>query len=105
MIRLYLERAVATNRRTCGDYDDLSNLEIRKVAIESTQDPNEGFKAKNASFYISYMDPSKDRVGKHVDRMLRSEEALMRRRDASISLVSIGGLKLNKKRLERVRIV
>ncbi|CAH2079859.1 unnamed protein product [Thlaspi arvense] len=71
MIRLYLELAVATDRTMFSNNDDLSKLKIRKVAIESTQDPNAGLKAKNATFYISYMDPSNARVGKHVDRIAK----------------------------------
>ncbi|XP_020866718.1 UPF0725 protein At3g19520 isoform X2 [Arabidopsis lyrata subsp. lyrata] len=72
-IRLYLELAVSSKRNMFFKDEDLSNLEIVKVAIETTttsQDPNEGhLNAMNTTVYISYRDPSEARVGKDVDRI------------------------------------
>ncbi|EOA38016.1 hypothetical protein CARUB_v10009487mg [Capsella rubella] len=71
-IRLYLELAVARKCRMFIKGEDLSNLEIVKVALQKTssQDPNEGhFNAKNTTVYISYRDTSEARVGKDVDRI------------------------------------
>ncbi|VVA97845.1 unnamed protein product [Arabis nemorensis] len=58
-IRLYMELAVATTDR---NRYHLPNLKIVKVAMDG-----DGLNAKNAVFYIRYLDES--RVGKDVDRI------------------------------------
>ncbi|CAA7055453.1 unnamed protein product [Microthlaspi erraticum] len=68
-IRLYVELAIAIYPSLDWEDDDLSNLEIVDVAIESTQDPSEGLNAKNATVYIRFRDPSEARVGMEVDRV------------------------------------
>ncbi|KAG7647441.1 Protein MS5 [Arabidopsis thaliana x Arabidopsis arenosa] len=71
-IRLYLELAVATtNRGTIRDLDDLSNLKIIQVAIDTTpQDVDLVFnRTYFAIVYIQYKDSCEARVGKDVDRV------------------------------------
>ncbi|CAA7055482.1 unnamed protein product [Microthlaspi erraticum] len=68
-IRLYVELAIAIYPSLDWEDDDLSNLEIVDVAIESTQGPSEGLNAKNATVYIRFRDPSEARVGMEVDRV------------------------------------
>ncbi|CAL9216401.1 unnamed protein product [Arabidopsis halleri] len=71
-IRLYLELAVATtNRGTITDHNDLSNLKIIQVAIDTTpQDVDLVLNRTNfAIVYIRYKDSCEARVGKDVDRV------------------------------------
>uniref|UniRef100_A0A1J3J7S6 Uncharacterized protein n=1 Tax=Noccaea caerulescens TaxID=107243 RepID=A0A1J3J7S6_NOCCA len=68
-IYLYMELAAATYPSLGWREDDLANLEIVDVAIESTQGPSEGPNAKNATVYIRYKDPSEARAGMEVDRV------------------------------------
>ncbi|CAH8272465.1 unnamed protein product [Arabidopsis lyrata] len=71
-IRLYLELAVSTtNRATVMVHDDLSNLMIVQVVIDTTpQDVDLVFNRTNfAIVYIMYKDSCEARVGKDVDRV------------------------------------
>ncbi|KAG7615623.1 Protein MS5 [Arabidopsis thaliana x Arabidopsis arenosa] len=98
-ILLYLELVVATSFRNHITHG-LTSLKILKVAMEIPRSPgvsvNMGLDAYDATFYISYKDFCKARVGKEVDRI-----ALVRRiLDPQLEILRLGGYTLSSQTIK-----
>ncbi|VYS62343.1 unnamed protein product [Arabidopsis thaliana] len=98
-ILLYLELVVATSFRNHITHG-LTSLKILKVAMEISRSPgvsvNMGLDAYDATFYISYKDFCKARVGKEVDRI-----ALVRRiLDPQLEILRLGGYTLSSQTIK-----